>query len=116
MTINNKPTQLSMEDIQPEVQSPDQDVSALAQPDAVNTQVEVTAPAQPVDEKQDLPRIMCRDCGYSFIDASKECRKNDDVPQCPLCSGKWDVWELRLSPIPLEKNRAQVASWLGQLP
>lgn len=116
MTTNNKPTQLSMEDMQPEVQSPDQDVPALAQPDVVNTQVEVPAPAQPVDEKQDLPRIMCRDCGYSFIDVSKECRKKDDVPQCPLCSGKWDVWELRLSPIPLEKNRAQIASWLGQLP
>ena len=26
------------------------------------------------------------------------------------------MWELRLAPIPLERNRAQIASWLGQLP
>jgi hypothetical protein len=52
-------------------------------------------------------QIICITCGYSYDDAT---------PVCPLCDGGWDVWELRFAPIPLEKNRAQIASWLGQLP
>ena len=39
-----------------------------------------------------------------------------DTHPCPLCSGNWDIWELRFAPIPLERNRGQIASWLGQLP
>lgn len=35
---------------------------------------------------------------------------------CPLCSGKWDRWELQFSPLPLPKIKAQIAAWLGQLP
>ena len=63
-------------------------------------------------------QIICINCGYSYDDLRTDEQRQDDdaTPLCPLCSGGWDVWELRFAPIPLEKNRAQIASWLGQLP
>ena len=63
-------------------------------------------------------QIICINCGYSYDDprTDEQLQKDDATPVCPLCSGGWDVWELRFAPIPLEKNRAQIASWLGQLP
>lgn len=52
----------------------------------------------------------CARCAQEFRDPGGE------AGLCPLCTGNWDLWELRLAPIPLERNRAQIASWLGQLP
>src|SRR5690606_24176222 len=55
-------------------------------------------------------RRSCSRCDQGFADPGGR------AGLCPLCAGNWDVWELRLAPIPLERNRAQIASWLGQLP
>jgi len=63
-------------------------------------------------------QILCQTCAQPYEDprTEEEYRNGAEPPNCPLCTGKWDIWELRLAPIPLEKNRAQIASWLGQLP
>jgi hypothetical protein len=63
-------------------------------------------------------QIICVTCGYSYDDlrTHEQSRFEVGTPVCPLCNGGWDVWELRFAPIPLEKNRAQIASWLGLLP
>jgi len=63
-------------------------------------------------------QIHCTICGQG-IDAlgiEEEAGGARAARHCSLCSGKWDIWELRFAPIPLERNRAQIASWLGQLP
>ncbi len=62
-------------------------------------------------------QIICVTCGYSYEDTRTDEQYRNGVagPACSLCNGGWDVWELRFAPIPLEKNRAQIASWLGQL-
>lgn len=49
----------------------------------------------------------CRTCGYSF--SGRDSR-------CPLCSGGWEIWELHLPPVPLERNRDQISAWLSQAP
>jgi hypothetical protein len=63
-------------------------------------------------------QVFCPVCGTPQDDTRIQDEFNREVqpPACPLCTSGWDVWELRFAPIPLEKNRAQVASWLGQLP
>ena len=63
-------------------------------------------------------QIQCPVCGHSYDNPRTEQEVLDgvDTHPCPLCSGNWDIWELRFAPIPLERNRAQIASWLGQLP
>ena len=63
-------------------------------------------------------QILCQTCAWAYEDprTDEEYRNGAEVPKCPLCSGMWDIWELRFAPIPLEKNRMQIASWLGQLP
>jgi hypothetical protein len=63
-------------------------------------------------------QILCTICAQPSEAPGLEAESRDgkEVHQCPLCSGKWDIWELRFAPIPLERNRAQIASWLGQLP
>jgi hypothetical protein len=48
----------------------------------------------------------CPTCGHAHTGNSG----------CPLCAGDWEVWELRLSPLPLERNHQRIASWLSQLP
>jgi hypothetical protein len=53
---------------------------------------------------------LCTDCGDSYATPANE------AEGCPLCTGKWEVWELRLSPLPLERNHQRIASWLSQLP
>ena len=50
---------------------------------------------------------MCMQCGYEFAS-----NPND----CPLCNGKWQGWELLFAPHALDDLRAQVMSWIGQLP
>lgn len=62
--------------------------------------------------------LLCPKCAYSFEDprTEEEYRNGVQPPACPLCSEGWDIWELRLAPIPLEENRTQIASWLGHLP
>lgn len=62
--------------------------------------------------------LLCPKCEYTFDDprTDEEYQNGVEAPQCPLCAAGWDIWELRLAPIPLEKNRAQIASWLGQIP
>jgi hypothetical protein len=42
--------------------------------------------------------------------------KNDDQLSCPLCTQRWDRWELQFSPLPLPQIKSQIAAWLGQLP
>ena len=49
----------------------------------------------------------CPHCGYIFPKTEHE---------CPLCAGLWEIWELRLPPVPLERNREQISAWLGQVP
>ncbi|HSG41881.1 MAG TPA: TraM recognition domain-containing protein [Anaerolineales bacterium] len=63
-------------------------------------------------------KIICPRCAYKFEDSrtEEEYLNGQQAPACPLCDGEWDIWELRLAPIPLEKNRTQIASWLGQIP
>lgn len=51
--------------------------------------------------------VQCLKCGYMLSDTES---------QCPLCSEKWETWELRLPPVPLPRNREQISAWLGQLP
>lgn len=62
--------------------------------------------------------LLCPKCAHSVEDPRTEDEYRNGIapPPCPLCSGGWDIWELRLAPIPLEENRTQIASWLGQLP
>jgi hypothetical protein len=60
--------------------------------------------------KHELPDRICPTCGVSYPHTGEE------EHGCPLCSNGWDIWELRFAPIPLERNRAQIASWLGHLP
>jgi hypothetical protein len=62
--------------------------------------------------------LLCPQCAHSIKDPRTEDEYRNGVapPPCPLCSGGWDIWELRLAPIPLEENRTQIASWLGQIP
>ncbi len=47
----------------------------------------------------------CPKCGYI-----------SELERCPLCGGEWEAWDLLLPPLPLPKNREQIASWIGQLP
>lgn len=65
-----------------------------------------------------FPQTLCPICGTPSDDPRTQADYVNGVlpPACPLCDSGWDVWELRFAPIPLEKNRAQIASWLGQLP
>jgi hypothetical protein len=35
---------------------------------------------------------------------------------CPLCSGRWEAWELLMASTPQWEMRERVAGWLGQLP
>ena len=49
----------------------------------------------------------CIHCGYEYAS-----NPND----CPLCSGQWQAWELLFAPHALDDLRAQVMSWIGQLP
>src|SRR5262247_4276 len=65
-----------------------------------------------------LPQTFCPTCGTPYADTRTQAQYlSGTLPSaCPLCNSGWDVWELRFAPIPLERNRAQIASWLGQLP
>lgn len=65
-----------------------------------------------------IPQTFCPTCGTPYADTRTQAEYLSGAlpPSCPLCNSGWDVWELRFAPIPLEKNRAQIASWLGQLP
>ncbi len=50
---------------------------------------------------------MCIHCGYEFASTPEN---------CPLCKGEWQSWELLFAPHALDDLRAQVMSWMGQLP
>ncbi len=50
---------------------------------------------------------MCIHCGYEFASSPSD---------CPLCDGQWQGWELLFAPHALDDLRAQVMSWIGQLP
>lgn len=52
--------------------------------------------------------MICQECGFEGMDTAG--------PDCPLCSGKWEVWKLMFSPVPLVDVQKQVATWLTQLP
>jgi hypothetical protein len=51
--------------------------------------------------------MICIHCGYEFASSPDE---------CPLCRGRWQGWELLFAPHALDDLRAQVMSWIGQLP
>lgn len=51
--------------------------------------------------------MICINCGYEHAIAPD---------QCPLCKGEWQGWELLFAPHALDDLRAQVMSWIGQLP
>ncbi len=50
---------------------------------------------------------MCIHCGFEFASSPQD---------CPLCIGQWQGWELLFAPHALDDLRAQVMSWIGQLP
>ncbi len=50
--------------------------------------------------------MICMRCGYNYARA---------LGDCPLCSGKWQAWELLFSALPLEDLRNQTMLWLAQL-
>lgn len=60
--------------------------------------------------------MICTRCGYDYDAFPPSKDKETLVPACPLCERGWDVWELRIAPIPLMRNREQIGSWLAQLP
>ncbi len=49
----------------------------------------------------------CMQCGYELAASPID---------CPLCDGGWQGWELLFAPHALDDLRAQVTSWIGQLP
>ena len=51
--------------------------------------------------------MICIHCGYEFASGPSD---------CPLCNGQWQGWELLFAPHALDDLRAQVMSWIGQLP
>jgi hypothetical protein len=51
--------------------------------------------------------MICLQCGYEFA---------SNPSDCPLCNGLWQGWELLFAPHALDDLRAQVMSWIGQLP
>jgi hypothetical protein len=51
--------------------------------------------------------MICIKCGYEFA---------SDPDSCPLCNEQWQGWELLFAPHALDDLRAQVMSWIGQLP
>lgn len=51
--------------------------------------------------------MICVHCGYEFA---------SNPENCPLCNGQWQAWELLFAPHSLDDLRAQVMSWIGQLP
>jgi hypothetical protein len=51
--------------------------------------------------------MMCIHCGFEFASSPQD---------CPLCNGQWQGWELMFAPHALDDLRAQVMSWIGQLP
>ncbi len=51
--------------------------------------------------------MICMQCGYEFASSPND---------CPLCNGQWQGWELLFAPHALDDLRAQVMSWIGQLP
>ena len=50
---------------------------------------------------------VCIHCGFEFASSPQD---------CPLCNGQWQGWELLFAPHALDDLRAQVMSWIGQLP
>ena len=50
---------------------------------------------------------VCIHCGFEFASTPGD---------CPLCNGQWQGWELLFAPHALDDLRAQVMSWIGQLP
>lgn len=60
--------------------------------------------------------MICTRCGYDYDAPLPFQDKETPVPACPLCEKGWDVWELRIAPVPLVRNREQIGSWLAQLP
>lgn len=51
--------------------------------------------------------MICIHCGFEFASGPQD---------CPLCNGQWQGWELLFAPHALDDLRAQVMSWIGQLP
>ncbi len=51
--------------------------------------------------------MICIHCGFEFASSPQD---------CPLCNGQWQGWELLFAPHALDDLRAQVMSWIGQLP
>ncbi len=51
--------------------------------------------------------MICIHCGFEFASSPQD---------CPLCNGQWQWWELMFAPHALDDLRAQVMSWIGQLP
>ncbi len=51
--------------------------------------------------------MICIKCGFEFASSPTD---------CPLCNGQWQGWELLFAPHALDDLRAQVMSWIGQLP
>ncbi len=50
--------------------------------------------------------MICMRCGYNYA---------PELGDCPLCSGRWQPWELLFSALPLDDLRNQVMMWLAQL-
>lgn len=50
--------------------------------------------------------MICMRCGYNYA---------PQLGDCPLCSGKWQAWELLFASLPLDDLRNQLMTWLAQL-
>ncbi|RMD57777.1 hypothetical protein D6833_13575, partial [Candidatus Parcubacteria bacterium] len=53
--------------------------------------------------------IICPQCGYEY-------EYDDSDTTCPLCTGRWETWELQFSAVALPRIQEQVGAWLAQAP
>ena len=56
-----------------------------------------------------MTQSSCPRCNYTYS-------ITQNGRSCPLCTGKWEKWDLQFSPLPLPEIKEQIAAWLGQLP
>ncbi|RMD58686.1 hypothetical protein D6833_12635, partial [Candidatus Parcubacteria bacterium] len=50
--------------------------------------------------------MICASCGYPL---------NDGQAVCPLCSNRWEAWELQFAATPIPRIQEQISAWLRQV-
>ena len=56
-----------------------------------------------------MTKSTCPRCNYTYSNTQNGL-------SCPLCTGKWEKWDLQFSPLPLPEIKEQIAAWLERLP